>query len=77
MFPGYGVTAAHYESIAERLASWGYAVIQASWTGTSESPVVHGARAGMLGQVQLCLVCGYELQSRSMAVSQGAVCLCR
>lgn len=30
MFPGYGVTAAHYGNIADRLTSWGYAVIQAS-----------------------------------------------
>ena len=39
MFPGYGITAAHYAVIADRLASWGYAVIQASLVDTgSRSP---------------------------------------
>jgi hypothetical protein len=35
MFPGYGITAAHYAVIADRLASWGYAVVQASAEGVS------------------------------------------
>ena len=35
MFAGYGVTAAHYASIADRLATWGYAVIQANMASSS------------------------------------------
>ncbi len=39
--------------MAERLASWGYAVIQASHTGNKECSTVQAPRIGMLRKLQI------------------------